>query len=440
MGKYFGTDGIRGKANVELTAETAFKIGRSLGYLFKNKKIVIGMDTRLSSSMLKHAVCAGLCASGVDAYDMGVVPTPAIAYITTHEDFACGIMISASHNPYYDNGIKVFNTHGVKIDDELEAKIEAVIDGADVPYAQSGEIGCVYDYSIGLNHYKQNLLNSFEMDLSGMRIAIDASNGSASVTALDVLTEFNADCYIMSHQPNGLNINDDCGSTHPETLQAYMKEHNCDIGLAFDGDADRLIAVDHKGNLVDGDKTIYICANYLKQLNLLKDDTVVTTVMANLGLYKALQKAGIHTEQTQVGDKYVYDRMLSKDLILGGEQSGHIIFKQHATTGDGLLTALKLIEVMHAKKQSLKALGDDVLIYPQVLKNVKVNNKKAALENLELKAEIERLEKELQGEGRILVRPSGTEPLVRVMVEASTLEKCNLCVEPLVSLIQALNL
>lgn len=440
MGKYFGTDGIRGKANVELTAEIAFKIGRALGNIFKNKKIVIGMDTRLSSSMLKHSVCAGLCASGVDAYDMGVVPTPAIAYITTHEDFACGIMISASHNPFYDNGIKVFNTHGVKIDDTLESMVEAVIDGQEVPYAESKEIGRVYDYSIGLDHYKMNLLNSFDMDLSGMRIAIDASNGSASVTALDVLTELNADCYIMSHQPDGLNINQNCGSTHPEDLQNYMKLNRCDIGLAFDGDADRLIAVDHEGCLVDGDKTIYICGTYLKQNNALKDNTVVTTVMANLGLYKALQKAGIQTEQTQVGDKYVYDCMLSKDLVLGGEQSGHIIFKQHATTGDGLLTALKLIEVMHARKKSLKDLGSDVLIYPQVLKNVKVNNKKAALENLELKAEIDRLEKELMGEGRILVRPSGTEPLVRVMVEASTIEKCHQCVEPLVNLIQALNL
>lgn len=440
MGKYFGTDGIRGKANVELTAEIAFKIGRALGYLFKNQKIVVGMDTRLSSSMLKQAVCAGLCASGVDAFDMGVVPTPAIAYITTHEDFACGVMISASHNPYYDNGIKVFNTHGVKIDDELESKIEAVIDGQEVPYAQSNEIGRVFNYTIGLDHYKKNLVDCFDMDLSGMRIAIDASNGSASVTALDVLTELNADCFVMHNQPDGLNINANCGSTHPESLQAYMREHMCDIGLAFDGDADRLIAVDHTGDLVDGDKTIYICATYLKSKNELKDNSVVTTVMANLGLYKALQNVGIHSEQTQVGDKYVYERMLSKDLVLGGEQSGHIIFKKHATTGDGLLTALKLIEVMHATKLSLKALGEDVKIFPQVLKNVKVNNKKAALENQELKAEIDRLEKELHGEGRILVRPSGTEPLVRVMVEAATLEKCHACVEPLVELIQTLNL
>ena len=440
MGKYFGTDGVRGKANVELTAETAFKIGRALGYLFKGQKIVIGMDTRLSSSMLKQAVSAGCCASGADAYDMGVVPTPAIAYVTTHEDFACGVMISASHNPYYDNGIKVFNTHGVKIDDELETKIEAVIDGQEVPYAESDQIGKVVNYSIGLDHYKQNLIQLFDMDLSGMRIAIDASNGSASVTALDVLTELNADCFIMHNQPNGLNINAKCGSTHPESLQAYMRENNCDIGLAFDGDADRLIAVDHTGDLVDGDKTIYICANYLKSKNELKDDSVVTTVMANLGLYKALSKLNIHTEQTQVGDKYVYERMLSKDIQLGGEQSGHIIFKQHATTGDGLLTALKLIEVMHDTQKSLRDLGEDVKIFPQVLKNVHVNNKKAALENSVLKAEIERMEKELHGEGRILVRPSGTEPLVRVMVEAATLEKCHAFVEPLVELIQTLKL
>ena len=440
MGKYFGTDGIRGKANQELTAETAFLIGRALGHIYPSQKIVVGMDTRLSSSMLKHALMAGVCASGAQVYDTDVVPTPAIAYLTTHEDFACGVMISASHNPYYDNGIKIFNTHGVKIDDALETKIEAVIDGEVLPYAMSEHIGTVYDFKIGLEHYKKWLINLFDMNLSGIRIAIDASNGSASVTALEVLETLGAECAIMHDQPNGVNINDHCGSTHPEELQAYVKANHFDLGLAFDGDADRLIAVDHEGELVDGDKTIYICGAYLNEKDLLNEKSVVTTVMANLGLYKALKDAGITTEQTQVGDKYVYERMLQKDLVLGGEQSGHIIFKQHATTGDGLLTALKLLEVMHAKKDSIRHLGEPVVIFPQVLKNVKVNDKKAALNNPVLKARIDEMELDLHGEGRILVRPSGTEPLVRVMVEAASIDKCHACCDELVEMIHTLKL
>ena len=440
MGKYFGTDGIRGKANLELTAETAFLIGRALGHLYPSQKIVVGMDTRLSSSMLKHALMAGVCASGAHVYDTDVVPTPAIAYLTTHEDFVCGVMISASHNPYYDNGIKIFNTHGVKIDDALEAKIEAVIDGEKLPYAMSEHIGIVHDFKTGLNHYKQWLSKLFDMNLSGIKIAIDASNGSASVTALEVLEALGAECTIMHNEPNGVNINDHCGSTHPETLQTFVKAHGFDLGLAFDGDADRLIAVDHEGELVDGDKIIYICGTYLNEKGLLNAKSVVTTVMANLGLYKALKDAGITSEQTQVGDKYVYERMLQKDLVLGGEQSGHIIFKQHATTGDGLLTALKLLEVMHAKKDSLRHLGEPVVIFPQVLKNVKVNDKKAALSNPVLKARIDEMELDLHGEGRILVRPSGTEPLVRVMVEAASIDKCHACCDELVEMIHTLKL
>ena len=440
MGKYFGTDGIRGKANLELTAETAFLIGRALGHLYPNQKIVVGMDTRLSSSMLKHALMAGVCASGAHVYDTDVVPTPAIAYLTTHEDFACGVMISASHNPYYDNGIKIFNTHGVKIDDALEAKIEAVIDGEKLPYAMSEHIGIVHDFKSGLNHYKKWLIDLFDMDLSNIKIAIDASNGSATVSALEVLEALGAKCTIMHNEPNGININDHCGSTHPEALQAYVKANGFDLGLAFDGDADRLIAVDHEGELVDGDKTIYICGSYLNEKGLLNDKSVVTTVMANLGLYKALKDAGITSEQTQVGDKYVYERMLQKDLILGGEQSGHIIFKQHATTGDGLLTALKLLEVMHAKKDTIRHLGEPVVIFPQVLKNVRVNDKKAALSNTVLKVRIDEMERELHGEGRILVRPSGTEPLVRVMVEAASIDKCNAFCDELVEMIHSLKL
>lgn len=440
MGKYFGTDGIRGKANLELTAETAFLIGRALGHLYPNQKIVVGMDTRLSSSMLKHALMAGVCASGTHVYDTDVVPTPAIAYLTTHEDFACGVMISASHNPYYDNGIKIFNTHGVKIDDALEAKIEAVIDGEKLPYAMSEHIGIVHDFKSGLIHYKQWLINLFNMDLNNIKVAIDASNGSATMTALEVLEALGAKCTIMHNEPNGVNINDHCGSTHPEALQAFVKANGFDLGLAFDGDADRLIAVDHEGELVDGDKTIYICGTYLNEKHELNAKSVVTTVMANLGLYIALKDAGITSEQTQVGDKYVYERMLQKDLVLGGEQSGHIIFKQHATTGDGLLTALKLLEVMHAKKVSLRDLGAPVIIFPQILKNVKVNDKKAALSNPVLKTRIDEMEMDLHGEGRILVRPSGTEPLVRVMVEAASVDKCLACCDELVEMIHTLKL
>lgn len=440
MGKYFGTDGIRGKANVELTAEKAFLIGKALGSIFPGQNFTIGMDTRLSSSMLKNAVCAGLCASGGHAYDMGVVPTPAIAYITAHEDFVAGIMISASHNPYYDNGIKVFNHAGVKIDDVTEAKIEAVIDGADVELASDSKIGQVIDYSEGLKKYKAFLKETVEVDLTGLKIAIDAANGSATVSALEILTDLGATCVVIHNTPNGLNINEKCGSTHPKELQAFTVDLGCDIGLAFDGDADRLIAVDHTGELFDGDKTLYVCAKYMRKKNQLPMDTVVTTVMANLGLYKALQIEGIETQQTQVGDKYVYERMVQKGYTLGGEQSGHIIFKEHATTGDGLLTALKLLEVMVHEKASLKVLSQALKIYPQLLKNVKVNDKKKALENKELLEVIQKYESGLHGEGRILVRPSGTEPLVRVMVEAASETICERIVGDVVLKIQELKL
>lgn len=440
MGKYFGTDGIRGKANVELTAEKAFLIGKALGSIYPGKSMTIGMDTRCSSSMLKHAVCAGLCASGANAYDMGVVPTPAIAYITAHEDFVAGIMISASHNPYYDNGIKVFNHAGVKIDDGIETKIEAVIDGAVVELATESKIGQVIDYSEGLRKYKTFLKEIVQVNLTGLKIAIDAANGSASVTALEVLNDLGASCVVLHNQPNGININEKCGSTHPEELQAFTVAQGCDIGLAFDGDADRLIAVDHMGHLFDGDKTLYVCAKYMRKHQKLPMDTVVTTVMANLGLYKALQLEGIETQQTQVGDKYVYERMVQKGYTLGGEQSGHIIFKEHATTGDGLLTALKLLQVMVDEQASLQVLSQDLKIYPQLLKNVKVNDKKKALENQALLEVIQKAESGLQGEGRILVRPSGTEPLVRVMVEAASEDICERIVGEVVLKIQELKL
>lgn len=440
MGKYFGTDGIRGKANVELTAEIAFKIGQALGDLFPGQKVVIGMDTRLSSSMLKNAVCAGLCSSGAHAYDMSVVPTPAIAYITAKEDFVVGVMISASHNPYYDNGIKIFNHAGIKIDDATEAKIEAVIDGKAVKNVFDQAIGQVYAYPQGLERYKQFLKDTVKVNLKGFKIAMDCANGSASVTAHEILKELGAECFIIHQEPDGININNGCGSTHPQELQAFTLRHQCDIGLAFDGDADRLIAIDDLGELFDGDKILYVCSKYLKEHQLLSGNTVVTTVMANLGLHKALKAVDILTEQTQVGDKYVYDRLVQKGYVLGGEQSGHIIFTQHLTTGDGLLTALKLLEVMVNKKSSLSALSSDLKIFPQVLKNVKVNNKKMALENDVLNQAIEHHQAILQDEGRILVRPSGTEPLVRVMVEAASLETCHTLVDALTKVIQEQNL
>jgi len=440
MGKYFGTDGIRGKANETLRVETAFAVGRYLGYAFskeKHGKILIGMDTRLSSSMFEAALAAGASASGADVYCLKVVPTPAVAYLTGLDDFDCGVMISASHNPFYDNGIKVFNHHGVKISNALEAEIEAFIDHkVDIPYAEDEKIGRVFDYREGLKRYTDHLKSLFTMDLSEMTLALDTANGSATTSAYEVLTSFGAHCILIHNQPDGININTHCGSTHPQSLQALVKGVKANLGLAFDGDADRLIAVDESGNLVDGDKIIYACGVHMKEQGLLVKNKVVTTVMANLGCYKALERAGIDYEQTQVGDKYVYECMVKNDYQLGGEQSGHIIFKQHATTGDGLLTALKLLEVMSAKKQTISEITKDLYIYPQLLKNVRVKDKQKALHDQDLLELTRKIQEELGDEGRILVRPSGTEPLVRVMVEAKTDELCAKYVGQCVELIQ----
>jgi phosphoglucosamine mutase len=428
MGKYFGTDGIRGKANESLRVETAFAVGRYLGYVYsKNKKgkILIGMDTRLSSSMFETALAAGASASGADVYCLKVCPTPAVAYLTGLDDFDCGVMISASHNPYHDNGIKVFNHQGVKISNELELEIEAFIDKkTTLPYALDDKIGTIYDYQIGLARYKDYLKSLFDLDLSGYALALDVANGSATSSAFDVLTSLGATCHVLHDHPDGININHLCGSTHPASLQEFVIKTKADLGLAFDGDADRLIAVNEKGELLDGDAVIYLCGVHMKEQGHLKNNTVVTTVMANLGLYKALERAGIDYERTQVGDKYVYECMVQNDYALGGEQSGHIIFKEHATTGDGLLTALKILEVMQARKVPVSALTEDLFIYPQLLKNVKVNDKTKALHDEELIRLSERIQGELGSEGRILVRPSGTEPLVRVMVEAKSEELC----------------
>ncbi len=440
MGKYFGTDGVRGKANTELTGDIAFKIGLALGERYIGKRISVGMDTRLSSSMLKNAISAGVCAAGANIYDCGVVPTPCIAYITSHEDFVAGVMISASHNPYYDNGIKIFNHDGVKIDENTESFIEEVIDGRQVHLVSDEKIGTVHVYSDALIRYKQYLKDIVNLDLKGVKIAIDSANGSASVTAASILSDLGAELFALNQEPNGININTNCGSTHPEELQSFTTRHNCAVGFAFDGDADRLIAVDENGELFDGDKTLYVCGIHMNEKGELKEHTLVTTVMANLGLHKALNHKNIKTEQTQVGDKYVYDRMISNDFSIGGEQSGHIIFKEHMTTGDGVLTALKLLEVMQDKQQSLAQLSKDLVIYPQVLKNVRVNDKKKALENSELKALINEKEASLKGDGRILVRPSGTEPLVRVMVEAASDDICHQLVDEVVEKIQGLGL
>lgn len=440
MGKYFGTDGVRGEVNHSLSVDQALRIGYALGQKYKGQKIVVGMDTRLSSSMLKNALSAGICATGGQVYDLGLCSTPVVAYLSSKEDFACGVMISASHNPYYDNGIKIFNHQGVKIDDEIEAEIEAVMDGEAIQLATRDHIGQVVDYHEGINHYIEFLKKTVNVDLSGLSIAIDCANGSASVTAQKVLEALGAKLWVSHSEPDGYNINTNCGSTHPKSLQNLVIEKGCDVGFAFDGDADRCIAVDETGELFDGDKTLFVCAKQLKDKKALNHDTLVTTVMANLGLHKALEAHSIKSIQTQVGDKYVYEQMLKHHYVLGGEQSGHIIFSDHLTTGDGLLTALKLLEVMVDQKQSLKDLSQELSIYPQVLKNVKVKDKKQAIQDESLKQAILKVEQKLEGNGRILVRPSGTEPLVRVMAEAQTIELCNALVDEISNKIEELGL
>lgn len=441
MTKYFGTDGIRGKANIGLTVERAFKVGRYLGYYFSQNgknKIVIGKDTRLSSDMLESALAAGITAQGCDVYLLGYCPTPATCYIAHNEDFACGAMISASHNPFYDNGIKIFSSDGVKISSSLEEKIENFIDGYEsITLVTDEKIGRVYDYHAGLEHYKKWVSSIFPLNLNGFNIAIDTANGSSCYTAKEVLESLGAKVTAINEQPNGININKHCGSTHPEEMQSLMKQSQYDIGLTFDGDADRQILVDANGHLVNGDFVLYIFAKFLRDHKQLENNTVVTTVMANLGLFKALEKEKIQVIKTQVGDKYVYDEMLKNNYVLGGEQSGHIIFKQHATTGDGLLTALAILYVMQETNKTLIELEDGLVIYPQMLKNVEVNDKASVLNSPSLKQAIKDSENRLQGNGRVLVRPSGTEPLLRVMVEAESLEICEYEVNTIISALDA---
>lgn len=428
MGRYFGTDGIRGKANVTLDVNRAFKVGQYLGYYYSQNgkaKIVVGKDTRLSSSMFENAIAAGASSSGADVYLVGYCPTPSIAYLTNNSDFNCGIMISASHNPYYDNGIKVFSHDGVKLDASIEALVEDYIDGKiEVEMVSGDHIGRVIDYHEGLDRYLDWMQSLFDFSLEGFSLAIDCANGSSCTTADRLLKKMGAKCTIINDQPNGLNINTNCGSTHPEALQDLVRSGDYDLGLAFDGDADRLIAVDSNGDLVTGDHILYMCGNHLKAKKHLKGNVVVTTVMANLGLFKAFEKCGIDTKSTQVGDKYVYECMCKEDFVLGGEQSGHIIFKEHMTTGDGLLTALKILETMHDTKKSVVELCKDLKIYPQLLVNIKVEDKNAVMEDKDVLSMVAKVEEDLHGNGRILVRTSGTEPLVRVMAEAETDEIC----------------
>ncbi len=442
MGKYFGTDGFRGEANVVLTVEHAFKVGRFLGWYFGQEhkaKVVIGKDTRRSSYMFEDALSAGLTASGADVYLLHVTTTPSVSYVVRTEDFDCGIMISASHNVFYDNGIKVINSKGHKMEAEVEAKIEAYIDGeyGEIPYATRENIGRTVDYSAGRNRYIGHLIAMATRSFKDKRVGLDCSNGSASTIAKSVFDALGAKTYVISSEPDGTNINRNCGSTHMEQLQAYVKENGLDVGFAYDGDADRCLAIDEKGNLVDGDLILYVCGKYLKEQGRLNGDTIVTTIMSNLGLYKACDKAGLKYEKTAVGDKYVYENMLQNNYSLGGEQSGHIIFSKYATTGDGILTSLLLMEVMLEKKQSLSKLTEDVTIFPQLLKNVRVADKKAARENPEVVKAIEKVTEELGDNGRILVRESGTEPVIRVMVEAETDALCEKYVKQVIDVICA---
>ena len=400
MGKYFGTDGFRGEANVVLTVEHAFKVGRYLGWYFgqdHKARIVIGKDTRRSSYMFEYALAAGLTASGADAYLLHVTTTPSVSYVVRTEDFDCGLMISASHNPYYDNGIKVINSEGHKMEAEVEAKIEAYIDGEidEIPLATKENIGRTVDYAAGRNRYIGHLISLATRSFKDMRVGLDCANGSASSVAKSVFDALGAKTYVINNEPNGVNINTNCGSTHIEVLQEYVKEKHLDIGFAYDGDADRCIAVDENGNVVDGDRIMYVCGKYLMEQGKLKDNTVVTTIMSNLGLYKACDKIGMKYEQTAVGDKYVYENMLKNGYVLGGEQSGHIIFSKHARTGDGILTSLMVMEAVIEKKQTLGTLADEVKIFPQLLKNVRVKDKKTALDNAAVQAAVEKTAEEL---------------------------------------------
>ena len=428
MGKYFGTDGFRGEANKGLTVDHAFKIGRFLGWYYgrdHKATVVIGKDTRRSSYMFENALCAGLTASGADAYLLHVTSTPSVSYVARADDFDCGIMISASHNPYYDNGIKLLNGQGEKMEESVLDEIEAYLDGdTQLPYAERDKIGCTVDYAAGRNRYIGYLISLATRSFKGFRVGLDCANGSTWMMAKSVFDALGADTYVISNRPDGLNINVDCGSTHIENLQQLVKTAKLDVGFAFDGDADRCLAVDDKGNIVNGDHIMYVCAKYMRDRGTLGDSKVVTTIMSNMGLYKALDELGIGYEKTAVGDKYVAENMRVNGHVIGGEQSGHIIFGRLANTGDGLLTALKVMEAIIESKTPLSELAAPMVMYPQKLKNVVVTDKDETLACEEVKAAVKAVEEELGSDGRVVLRKSGTEPLLRVMVEATTQELC----------------
>ena len=440
--KYFGTDGFRGEANVDLNVVHAYKVGRFLGWYYGREhkaKIVIGKDTRRSSYMFEDALSAGLTARGADAYLLHVTTTPSVSYVTRTEGFDCGIMISASHNPYYDNGLKVINGNGHKMEAEVEEKIEEYIDSEEdtIPLATRENIGCTVDYAIGRHRYIGYLMSLATRSFKNIKVGLDCANGSSYSVAKGVFDALGAKTYAIGMEPDGTNINDNCGSTHIENLQAFVKENNLDVGFAFDGDADRCLAVDDKGEVIDGDAILYLCGCYLREKGELNNNTVVTTVMSNLGLYKAFDREGISYEKTAVGDKYVNANMMENGHSLGGEQSGHIIFSKYAVTGDGVLTSLMLMEVMLEKKAKLSELRKGLKVYPQLLKNIRVADKPAAKNDPDVISETKKVEEALGENGRILIRESGTEPVIRVMVEAETQELCEKYVDQVIDVLKA---
>lgn len=430
MAKYFGTDGFRGEANDELTADRAFAVGKFLGWYYSKEKekakIVIGKDTRRSSYMYEYALCAGITATGADAYILHVTSTPSVAFVCKTEDFDCGIMITASHNPYYDNGIKLLNCNGEKMSDDVIELVENYIDGKfEIPLAKREKIGRTVDYIAGRNRYIGYLISLGTHSFKGKKIGLDCANGCTWNIAKAVFDALGARTFVINNNPDGFNVNENAGSTHIEVLQKFVVENELDAGFAFDGDADRCLCVDEKGNILTGDHIMYICGKYLKERDALFGNTVVATVMSNLGLFKAFDETGINCVKTKVGDRFVYEEMVKNGYSLGGEQSGHIIFSKYATTGDGMLTALKMMQIMMSRRLPMSELYDGLKIYPQVLKNIRVEDKSEARSRKETVEAIEKAEAELGNSGRILVRESGTEPVIRVMVEADTIEKCN---------------
>ena len=454
MGKYFGTDGFRGEANENLTADHAYKVGRFLGWYYGELKrrngdhtparIIIGKDTRRSSYMFEYTLVGGLVASGADAYLLHVTTTPSVAYVARVDEFDCGIMISASHNPYFDNGIKLINGNGEKMDEETISLVEAYLDGnlevfgqkwEEIPFAKKEKIGCTVDYVSGRNRYIGYLISLDVYSFRGVKVALDCANGSSWNIAKAVFDALGAKTYVINAQPDGTNINNNAGSTHIGGLQKYVVENGMDVGFAYDGDADRCLCVDEKGNVITGDHILYIYGKYMKERGKLLTNTVVTTVMSNFGLYKAFDELGIDYAKTAVGDKYVYEYMMKNGCRIGGEQSGHIIFSKYASTGDGILTSLKIMEVMMARKKKLSELAEGFTVYPQVLTNVRVTDKKAAQDDADVQAAVKKVTEELGDTGRILVRESGTEPVVRVMVEAESEEVCQKYVDMVVGVI-----